>query len=171
MPTIEIVSLDSNVNIDQNDFEVAIRIDKQLESHRGLFYDFLIRQNGTMIHVGNPDFKNDKDGGFYAGAIIDWTFESKELSIPNIDTNDPIDSSGANQSFKYRFSEEYKGEIDRLIKIAICGSKIKKTYFLTDYQFGPDRPSQEIIYTLKDFWDRHDKEGLEWNKLYEIYSL
>jgi hypothetical protein len=87
MPTIEIVSIDSDVDIDQKDFEVAILVDKKMESHRGLFFDFLIKQNGTMIHVGNPEFKNDKDGGFFAGAIIDWGLETSDLAIPQVDPN------------------------------------------------------------------------------------
>lgn len=171
MPTIEIVSIDSDLRVDQKDFDVAIRVDKKLESHRGLFYTFLINQSGTMIHVGNPDFKNDEEPGFFGGAIIDWTLEPNELTIPQVDPNDSPDNWGANQSFKYRFSKEFKADIDRLVKTAINGSRIKKTYFLTDYQFGPKKPSHEIIYTLTDFWDRHDKEGLEWNRLYEIYSV
>lgn len=171
MPTIEIVSVESDVNIDQKDFEVSIRVDKKLESHRGLFYDFLVKQNGTMIHIGNPDLKNEEGGGFFGGAIIDWGLESNDLILPEFDENDPTDSRGANQSFKYRFLDEYKGDIDRIIKEAIKNSKIKQTYFLTDYQFGPEKPTHEIIYTLTAFWDRHDREGLEWNKLYEIYSV
>lgn len=171
MPTIEIISVDSDIDINQKDFEVAIRVDKRLESHRGLFYDFLIKQNGTMIHIGNPEFKNEEDGGFFAGAIIDWGLETNDLVIPQVDSNDPADNWGANQSFKYRFSKEYKSDIDRLIRIAIAESKTKKVYILTDYQFGPEKPSHEIIYTLTDLWDRHDSEGLEWNKLYEIYSV
>lgn len=171
MPTIEIVSIDSNVDIDQKDLEVAIRVDKKLESHRGLFYDFLIRQSGTMIHVGNPDFKNDEDGVFFAGSIIDWGLESNDLAIPQVNPNDPTVNRGANQSFKYRFAKEYKCDIDKLIRTAIKGSKINRTYFLTDYQFGPKKPSHEVIHKLADFWDRHDNEGLEWNKLYEIYSV
>ena len=171
MPTIEIVSIDSDLGVGQKDFDVAIRVDKKLESHRGLFYNFLIKQTGTMIHIGNPDFKNDEDGGFFAGAIIDWGLKSNDLNIPQTDPNDPADNWGANQSFKYRVSKEYKPDIDRLIRTAISESKIKKVYFLTDYQFGPEESSHEIIYTLTDLWDRHDNEGLEWNKLYEIYSV
>ena len=171
MPTIEIVSIDSDLSVDQRDFDVAIRVEKKLVSHRGLFYDFLIKQSGTMIHIGNPDFKDDDEGGFFAGTIIDWGLESNYLIISEVDPNDPTDNPSANQSFKYRFLKEYKSDIDRLIRTAIAQSKIKKVYFLTDYQFGPEKPSHEVIYTLIDFWDRHDKEGLDWNKLYEIYSV
>jgi hypothetical protein len=108
MPTIEIISIDSALNIDQNDFEVSIRVYSKLQSHRGLFYDFLIKQSGTMIHVGNPDFKNDEEFGFFGGAIIDWGLESSDLIIPKIDINDPTYGNwGANQSFKYRFAVSF----------------------------------------------------------------
>jgi len=172
MPTIEIVSVDSdNLDLNQKDFEVTIKIDNELISHRGLFNDFLNRQKGTIIHIGNPDIKNDEDGGFFGGILINWDFESVELILPELHIDNPVDNLGANQSFKYKFLDEYKSDIDKLLKAAIRNSKIKKVYFLTDYQFGPENPKQEIVYSLTDFWDRHDNEGLEWNKLYELYSV
>lgn len=65
MPTIEIVSLKSNgLEINQEDFNVAIIEENILESHRGLFYDLLSKQQGTIVHIGNPDYKYDKEGGF-----------------------------------------------------------------------------------------------------------
>ena len=171
MPTIEIISVDSdNLSLEQKDFEVAIRVGKRLESHRGLFYDFLLKQSGTIIHVGNPDLKNDEDGGFFGGKIINWDIEPGDIVIPHVDGDNPIENLGANQSFRYMFLDEYKSDIDKLLKAAIGNSRIKKVYFLTDYQFGPENPKQEIVYTLTDFWDRHNNEGLEWNKLYELYS-
>ena len=171
MPTIEIVSIDGDLSVDQSDFEIAIRVDKKLESHRGLFHNFLTRQKGTMIHIGNPDLKNDTDDGFFGGGIINWELESNDIIIPEIDEGDSVSNLGANQSFKYKFLDEYKGDIDKIIKTALKGSEIKKVYFLTDYQFGPENSSHEIIYTLTEFWDRHDNEGLDWNKLYELYSV
>jgi hypothetical protein len=73
MPTIEIVSLGAEeLGLDQNDFQLAIIEDNQMESDRGLFYDFLKQQKGIMIHVGNPEFKDDKEGGFFAGQIVNW---------------------------------------------------------------------------------------------------
>jgi len=124
-----------------------------------------------MIHVGNPEFKNDKESGFFGGAIINWGLESKDIIIPRIEKDNQVDNWGANQSFNFRFLDKYKTDVDKLIRTAINGSELKKVYFLTDYQFGPEKPSHEIIYTMTDFWDRHDNEGLEWNKLYELYSV
>ncbi len=59
-------------------YEITIIEESELESHRGLFYELLRQQNGTIVHVGNPDFKNQKDGGFYAGEIVDWSIDPNE---------------------------------------------------------------------------------------------
>lgn len=76
MPTIEIASFSSTrLGLNQADFDVAIIEENKLESHRGLFYDLLRQQNGIIVHIGNPDFKNNKEDGYFAGAIIDWDFE------------------------------------------------------------------------------------------------
>lgn len=172
MPTIEIVSINSTeLDIDQADFDVAVIEDKKLKSHRGLFYDFLIRQNGVILHIGNPNFKSDKEGCFFAGAIVDWSVGSNEyITIPIYDTDDSIYDSGGDQEFIFKFLEQYKHDIDNLLKIALDKSPINKIYFLTDYQFGPEKEEIEIIDTVSDFWLRHDNQGLRLNTLYEIYS-
>lgn len=171
MPTIEIASINSSgLGLNQADFGVAIIEDNKLESHRGLFYDLLRQQSGVIVHIGNPDLKNDKDGGFFAGQIINWNFEPTAIYLPELDNNATTFNQGANQQFKFKFLDQYKSDIDKLLKIALNHSPIKKVCFLTDYQFGPENGKIEIIYTVKDFWIQHDKEGLELNTLYEIYG-
>ena len=171
MPTIEIASFNSiRLGLNQADFDVAIIEENKLESHRGLFYDLLRQQNGVIVHIGNPDFKDDKEGGFFAGQIIDWDFEPTEIFFPEFDENDPTDNRGANQQFKFKFLDQYKIDIDKLLKIALDNSPIKKVCLLTDYQFGPENRETEIIYTITDFWTQHDNEGLGLNTLYEMYG-
>ncbi|TKK64022.1 hypothetical protein FC093_23420 [Ilyomonas limi] len=171
MPTIEIASINSTgLDLNQANFDVAIIEEKKLESHRGLFYDLLRQQNGVIVHIGNPDFKDDKEGGFFAGQIIDWDFEPTEIYFPEFDENDTTDNRGANQQFRFKFLNQYKPDIDKLLKIALDNSPIKKVCFLTDYQFGPENGKIEIIYTITDFWTLHDKEGLGLNTLYEMYG-
>jgi len=170
MPTIEIASIESTgLNLNENDFTIAIIEEKKLESHRGLFYDFLVEQNGTMIHIGNPDMKDDKDI-FFANLLIDWSFEDAPVQIPKVDLNEPIIETGANQLFGFKFLEIYKKDIDTILRKAIEASPIKRVFFLTDYQFGPKEANREIIYTIADFWDRHDSSGLVYNTLYELYG-
>jgi hypothetical protein len=171
MPTIEIASFNSTgLELNQADFNVAIIEENKLESHRGLFYDLLRNQNGVIIHIGNPDFKDDKDGGFFAGQIIDWGFESTEIFIPEFDENEQTDYCGANQQFRFKFLNLYKFDIDKLLKIALDKSPIKKVCFLTDYQFGPEKEKIEIIYSISDFWTLHDNYGLQLNTFYEMYG-
>jgi hypothetical protein len=171
MPTIEIASINSTeLGLDQAKFDVAIIEENKLESHRGLFYDLLRQQNGVIIHIGNPDIKDDKEGGFFAGQVIDWDFEPTEIYLPEFDENDPTDNRGANQQFKFKFLEQFKPDIDKLLKVALDKSPVKKVCFLTDYQFGPEKEKIEIIYTINDFWTQHDNEGLRLNTMYEIYG-
>ncbi|WP_316821150.1 hypothetical protein [Pedobacter gandavensis] len=172
MPTIEIVSINSTgLGLNQTDFEITIIEENKLESHRGLFYELLRQQSGTIVHVGNPDFKNQKDGGFYAGEIVDWSIESnEEITIPINNLDNPIYDSGASQQFRFRFLDQYKADIDKLLKTALDKSPIKKTCILTDYQFGPENERIETIYTIQDFWQQHDNDGLIFNTLYEMYG-
>ena len=171
MPTIEIVSFNSTeLGLNQAEFDVAIIEENRLKSHRGLFYDLLRKQNGVIIHIGNPDFRDDKEGCFFAGQIIDWEFEPSEIFIPEYCENEPTNNHGANQQFQFKFLEEYKADIDKLLNIALDKSPIKRICFLTNYQFGPENGSIEIIYTINDFWKLHDTKGLTLNKMYEIYG-
>lgn len=171
MPTIEIASFNSTgLGLNQANFDVAIIEDNKLESHRGLFYDLLRQQNGVIVHIGNPDLKEDKEGGFFAGGIIDWDFEPREIFFPEFNKNDPTDNHGANQQFKFKFLDQYKTDIDKLLKIALDKSPIRKVCFLTDYKFGPENGKTEVIYNISDFWTQHENEGLGLNTLYEMYG-
>ena len=171
MPTIEIASINSTgLGLNQAHFDVAIIEEHKLKSHRGLFYDLLRQQNGVIVHIGNPDCKDDENAGYFAGAIVDWSFEQSDIIIPEYDENDPTNNSGANQQYKFKFLDQYKTDIDKLLKIALNNSPIKKVCFLTDYQFGPENGKTEIVYTITDFWTQHDKEGLDLNTLYEMYG-
>lgn len=171
MPTIEIASIKSiGLGLNQSDFNIAIIEENKLISHRGLFYDLLRQQDGVIVHIGNPDFKDDDEGGFFAGAIVDWSFEPGDIIIPEYDENDPTFNRGANQQYRFKFLKQYISEIDKLLKIALDKSPIKKVCFLTDYQFGPEKGKTEIIYTITDFWTQHHNEGLGLNTLYEMYG-
>ncbi len=170
MPTIEIASINSTgLRLNQADFSVAIIEENKLESHRGLFFDLLRQQTGTIVHIGNPDFKDDKEDGYFAGNIIDWNFEPTEIYFTEFDENEPTDNRGANQQFKFKFLEQYKPDIDKLLKIALDNSPIKKVCFLTDYQFGLEDGKTEIIFSISDFWTQHDNDGLKLNTMYEMH--
>jgi hypothetical protein len=171
MPTIEIASINSTgLNLNSENFKIAIIEETKLESHRGLFYDLLKTQLGTIVHIGNPDFKNDKDGEFFAGEIVNWDFEPGEIIIPQVESTDNHYNLGSNQQFRFQLLREYSLDIDRILKTALEKSPIKRVCFLSDYQFGPEKANQEVIYTISDFWNLHNSEGLVFNTLYEMYG-
>jgi hypothetical protein len=94
MPMIEIVSIEADkLGLNQKDFDIAIIKENKLISHHGLFKDVLKKQNGLIVHVGNPNLKNDNDGEFFAGLIIDWDVEPEYIEIPYFDKGE----TGANQ--------------------------------------------------------------------------
>jgi hypothetical protein len=164
MPTIEIVSVGSSrLKLNQSKFDIALIEENKLESHRGLFYDWLIEQEGVIVHLGNPDFKDDKNGGFFASELIDWSFERNTIEIPNFDDGE----TGANQISGFKFLTEYQIEVALILEKAISASPEHKAYFLTDIQFGADE-GETIEKNLSDFWTLHDTEGLSWNTLYKL---
>ena len=164
MPTIEIVSIGADkLGLKQTDFDIAIIEENKLISHRGLFFDFLKKQNGVIVHIGNPDLKNEKECGFFAGLIIDWDFEPDYIKIPDFDKGE----TGSNQNFRFKFLLDYQIEIAKIIKIGFLKSPTKDLFFLTYYQFGPENATIKEM-NLKDFWVQHDNDGLEWNVLYKL---
>lgn len=169
MPTIEIVSLKTTgLEINQDNFNLAVIEESVLKSHRGLFFDFLSEQQGIIIHIGNPDLKYNLDGGFFAGNIINWEFEDPNYEEKKKNLVISAENNWANQDFLFQFENKFKNEIKKLMQIAINKSPIHKIYFLTDYQFGPEKAEFKFLNNLKDFWKEHDQNGLNWNTLYEI---
>lgn len=171
MPTIEIASINAtDLGLRQADFDVAVIEEAELISHRGLFYDLLRQQKGAIIHIGNPDSKDDKEGGFFAGEILNWQFEPGDIIISEAASGEQIDNIGANQQFQFQFLDQFKSDLDNLLKIALDKSPIKRVCFLTDYQFGPEKENIETIYTISDFWTLHDNQGLTFNTMYEMFG-
>ncbi|PVY41826.1 hypothetical protein [Pontibacter virosus] len=164
MPTIEIVSVGaSRLSLNQSNFELALIEENKLKSHRGLFYDWLNGQEGVIVHLGNPKFKEDKTGGFFAGELIDWSFEPTTIELPNFGKVE----TGANQISGFRFLTNYQIEVALILEKAITASPELKVYFLTDIQFGAGNGKMEEL-NLKEFWTMHDTEGLKWNTLYKL---
>ncbi|RZL19945.1 MAG: hypothetical protein EOO89_01780 [Pedobacter sp.] len=170
MPTIEIASLNSSkLNLDPAAYKVTIIQEGTLVSHRGLFYDFLTKQSGVIVHIGNPDLQYANNEVFSAGQIIDWAFEDVEMVIPQPESMHSSDLVSIQQS-SFQFLKEYKEDIDRILKIALKKSPLNQIYLLTDYQFGPENANQEVIYSIGNFWHLHDSHGLVFNTLYEMFE-
>ncbi len=131
MPTIEIASFNSTgLGLNQTDFEITIIEENKLESHRGLFYELLREQSGTIVHIGNTYFKARKYRGFYAGEIIDWSVDPNEgITIPLDNLDCPIYDCEANQQFRFKFLDQYQADIDRLLKIVLDNHQLRKSAF------------------------------------------
>jgi hypothetical protein len=169
MPTIEIVSLGASfLGVNESDFSVAVIEERELISHRGMFYHFLKKHNGTIIHIGNPEFRTDKNSGFYAGNLIDWNFKPGYIVFGDDGETLSVDFDGNEDDGNFRFIEQYKADIDSLLNIAIENSPERKVFFLTDYQFGPQQEKIETGFTIRRLWDLHDNQGIRFNTLYEI---
>lgn len=165
MPTIEIALVGATkFKINPDEFAIALEIDRQLTSHRSLFYDFLLPQKGVIIHLGNPYFKDNKEGGFFADALIDWSYSPEYLYIP------VGGERGAGQEEKFKFQDKYRVELNILLELALQQSPNRLVYFLTDYQFGPKEATYKKFNSIEEFWKKHDAEALRLNTLFEIYG-
>lgn len=148
MPTIEIISIDSDkLDINQADFNIAIIEESRPISHRGLFYEFLLSFKGVILHLGNPDFKNDKKSGFFGSDLINWDFCVLD---------------------KFQFADNYKKEIFGLLKFAFDKSPMNQAIILTDKQADNPKSSYKSFDSISDLISRHDNAGLDWNTMYLI---
>jgi hypothetical protein len=155
VPTLEIISFEAiALNINKNDFEFNIIEENLLKSHRKLFYNYLRKKKGIILHLGNPNQKNE-----------DFCFANHLLS-PNIITEDPLKKD--KDEIYFQFNEKYKKDIELLLKIALKYSPIGKACILTDYQFSPESRKLINIKTLMGFWHEHDENALVYNTLYKF---
>jgi len=169
MPTIEIISLGADkLGLDQKKYEVFILEQNKLESHRGLFYDFLKTQKGVIIHIGNPSIKDNKDEGYLAGLILDFEYVDPDYKESKAGLKSNAINHWANQQFKFKIQPQYFQDIIDILDVSINNSPIKTAYFLSDYQFGPEEPRIEGPFSIELFMKTHNIEGLKYNTLYEI---
>lgn len=161
MPTIEIVSLRARgIPVGQEKFGFAIWQEPEPVSHRSLFFDHLQQYTGVILHLGNPAF-NPGTGGFHASALIDWPW------TPPLSSAAP-ENERISRNFYFRFRPEFRPDLERLLQIALDASPEKRVFFLTDYQFGPEKARFAPVQGIGTFWHTHDTNGLLLNALYEL---
>ena len=164
MPTIEIISLNAKAAfVKQEDYEFAIIEETTLASHRALFNQYISDRKGIILHLGNPEFKHESDGAFFASQLVNWDFEPRHIEIPNFD----LGGTGANQSSAFQFESKYRPSLEALLKKSILASPDRLVLFYTDYQFGDGKASYKTTSEVQ-FWADHDQHGLHWNRLYTI---
>jgi len=169
VPTIEIVSVNTwEFPLDQEDYSIAVIKENKLVSHRALFQDYLDHLQGVILHLGNHNYVDDKDHGFFAGDLIDWDFEGKEILFPVFDKDDKVKKPGTGQSQVFQFLSEYHVEINALLVQSFKQSPVGQVVFLTDFQMGPAKEMHVALETIDDLWRIHHSQGLQWNTAYII---
>ena len=171
MPTIEVISVDNagQFSVSQSDYEFAIIQERKLRSHRALFSKYLKGFKGTIIHIGSPEFKDNYQGFFFAGELIDWEFEEGRVYFPLITDKDAGSQWwGSGQMRRFKFKDVYYAQILDVIQKSLNSSRQKLCFFLTDIQFGPESGKVLGDYEIHEFDEIHNGHGLEWNCLYRI---
>lgn len=172
MPSIEIVSFEREklVDISKNKYPFFIRQNSRLKSHRGLFEDFLNRNKGIILHLGNLSCRGKRF--FFGSDLVDWDFEGVDLVIPLIDSVNCNNGEGWNTSYsqskRFKFKDSYIASVDDILRYAKDISPIKTVCLLTDYQFGARFGNIINLKTIDNLWVIHNSKGLAWNTLYLI---
>ena len=145
MPSIEIL-IESPITgwqVDSDAYPFAVAVTAPPVSHRSpsLWQEEFARIGGALVHLGEPRFKGDMPGWFYAYDLLE------------IDNND-----------RFRFKAQYLIGLVQLLTELTRDSICHTVHFTTDYQFGPKRP---IRYPdplrLREFVRLHGMRGLKFN--------
>ncbi|MEI6408062.1 MAG: hypothetical protein WCR52_01650 [Bacteroidota bacterium] len=170
MPTIEIAVPNARgIDINEDDYDFDLVEESEMISHRSLFYDFLREKKGSIIHIGSPGHKHG-DGGYHGGALINWHLEDPDLALRKKGLKSDTTNSYANQDFIFQFLPAYRKQMELLLEAVMSKSAGQTVYFLTDYQFGPEKAGFVKYESVSAFWAQHDHKYLLFNTMYEIGS-
>ncbi len=147
MPTIEIVCLGQQEPFELPELPFALRSEREVISHRGLFYEEFKQVSGCIYHLGNPD-RRDKDDWFFASQLVNWQTE---------------------EDGRLEFLSKFAVEVRQLTTNLLKASPVQKIIFSSDYQFGPEKTRKyERPLRLETFWRKHDAEKIWLNARYFI---
>jgi hypothetical protein len=170
MPTIEIILLGRNkpIKMQKNKYDFCVKQNTKLISHRALFQEFLDKENGVILHLGNLSLA--KESFCFAGELIDWDYEPGIVYLPEYNLDNPIEDQwdGRGQYKRFKFKDQHICGIRDLLLKAQRLSPKNKVLFLTDVQFGPSEGKYIQISDVENLWAMHNGEGLDWNVLYII---
>lgn len=145
MPTIELISVECLKVPKLPEYSsFAYKADTKLVSHRGLFQSVFDSLTGTIVHLANKSLKHKRDGFWFAGEIMDWSYDDSLMFLPNT-----------------------RRDIEDLMRRLIDASPARRITFSTDYQFGGRKKKCDEV-TVSDFFQLHDKKVLRYNKLWHI---
>ncbi len=145
MPSIEIlVEKPCQLpNISEENYRFAVKTSSPPFSHRNpaLWQQQFTNLSGMLVHVGEPRFKEQEDGWFFAYDII---------NTENCET--------------FRFKAEYVDDVVQLLESLLACSEDHRIHFTTDWQLAPKpKVTTEREMTMQQFLRKHDKEGIHFN--------
>ncbi|MCM8813410.1 MAG: hypothetical protein NC924_05665 [Candidatus Omnitrophica bacterium] len=145
MPSIEILVEQPIKKIsDRNDYSFAVVCTNPPSSHRdpSLWQTKFEEIGGDLYHLGNPEFKNKKNGWFFAYDLIEEDTLCK----------------------RFKFKSKYRKQVLIFLKNLLECSKSRKIYITTDWQVSPNKPyTYKNCYTVQDYVKKHARYGIRFN--------
>ena len=146
MPTIEIVCLKQHEPLEIPKLSFAVESEREVVSHRDLFYKEFKKLSGCIYHLGSPDVRRRINGFFYAAELLDWTAEEDCLKcLPS-----------------------FIPEVKQLMADLLSASSVQQLVFSSDHQFGPTIRRYQRPLKYETFWRKHDAGKLRLNALYLV---
>ena len=152
MPSIELICEDQDSPIEFPDMPFAIKAERELISHRypSRFQEQFDRLNGCIYHLGNPEKKDPQSPGFYfASELLDEEFMYGDEGV-------------------LKFSQQYRNDVESLMRKLMDLSPIHRLVFTCDYQSGPEETIDGGEVMLTEFWEKHDHNQLRINAIYRV---
>jgi hypothetical protein len=142
MPSVEILVEDpQSSHLDESNYTFALCISEPPESHRSpsLWQECFQRVGGRLYHLGEPRFKGQQSGWFYAYDLID------EVGCKT-----------------FRFKAKYAEQVQSLVERLLEESNIHRVYFTSDWQLSENKPRQLRPLSIREFRNLL-KNGLSFN--------
>jgi hypothetical protein len=124
-------------------FPFAICLSNPPTSHRqpSLWQRDFSQIGGVLCHIGEPRFKGQVDGWYYAYDLLD-----------------------EHDCEYFRMKPIYRTAFANLLSDLLHFSRVSRIHFTTDWQLGKPTPSKsERGFPLGEFLDQHDAYGIPFN--------
>ena len=152
MPSIEILVekfSESSADIfGEYSFAVKITNPPVSDSSPSLWQQRFESIGGTLVHLGEPRFKEKKADWFFAYELLD-----------------------VSQPESFRFKQKYLDQVLALLTSLLGRSKSHTIHFTSDWQFGPKSAQMEKrTLTIDEFIKIHNAPGLRFNTWFTIHG-
>ncbi|BCU78299.1 hypothetical protein [Luteolibacter sp. LG18] len=149
MPTLELVSIGCPEIPELPRYEsFAWRAETELVSHRGIFQPVFHMLSGVIVHLANKDLE-DGEGGWYAGALIDWGREGELVA----------------------FLSPARADVEDLMRRLIEASPLREITFSTDAQGFGEIGRERGTLTFGEFLGLLDGGSILFNELWRVRGI